>query len=56
MSINDAARNLGFALGSGIGGYILLENGYNALGLVLGSIGVVASVIHRLFIVDPTKT
>jgi predicted MFS family arabinose efflux permease len=56
MSLNEAARSLGVALGSGLGGYLLLESGYSALGLVLGSIGVVAAVIHRLFTVDPTKS
>ncbi len=56
MSLNNAARHLGIAIGSAIGGIILLNSGYGALGLALGSLGVVASVIYRLFTVDPTKT
>lgn len=56
MSLNDAARSLGVALGSGIGGFILLNSGYGVLGLILGSLGVAASAIYRLFAVDPTRT
>ena len=48
-------RSLGVALGSGLGGYLLLESGYSALGLVLGSIGVTAAAIHLRFTVDPTR-
>jgi len=55
MSLNEAARSLGVALGSGVGGYLLLESGYSALGLVLGSIGVAAAAIHLLFTADPTR-
>jgi predicted MFS family arabinose efflux permease len=46
MSLNEAARSLGAAIGSGLGGYLLLESGYSAQGLVLGSIGIAAAVIH----------
>jgi predicted MFS family arabinose efflux permease len=55
MSLNEAARSLGAAIGSGLGGYLLLESGYSAQGLVLGSIGIAAAVIHLLFTSDPTK-
>jgi MFS family permease len=47
MSLNDAARSLGVALGSIVGGFILLNSDYGVLGLVLGSMGIAASIIHR---------
>ncbi len=56
MSLNNAARSLGVALGSMVGGYILLNSDYGVLGLVLGSMGIAASVIHSQFTVDPTKS
>ena len=55
MSLNDAARSLGIGIGSGIGGVILLNSGYGVLGFVLGSLGLTASILYRLFTVDPTK-
>jgi DHA1 family bicyclomycin/chloramphenicol resistance-like MFS transporter len=54
MSLNNAARSLGIAIGSGIGGVILLKSGYGTLGLVLGGLGLTASFLYRLFAVDPT--
>jgi predicted MFS family arabinose efflux permease len=55
MSINSAARNIGYALGSGIGGMILLLLTWRILGAVLGVIGLIATLIYFIFTVDPTK-
>ena len=55
MSLNNASRNLGAALGVGIGGFMLLNVSYGALGLTLGSLGVMASIIYYVFSVDPTR-
>ena len=55
MSLSNASRNLGAALGVGLGGFFLLNSSYSALGLALGSLGVTASVLYHLFTVDPTR-
>lgn len=55
MSLSNASRNLGAALGVGLGGFFLLNSSYSALGLALGSLGVTASVLYYLFTVDPTR-
>jgi predicted MFS family arabinose efflux permease len=55
MSLNDASNNFGAALGVGIGGFILLQSDYGSLGLLLGGLGVVASVLYYFFSVDPTR-
>jgi predicted MFS family arabinose efflux permease len=56
MSMFTASENLGSALGSGIGGYILLLYGYNLVGISLGSIGILSAIIFRLFAKDPNPT
>lgn len=55
MSLNSAARSLGSALGSGIGGAILLGYGYGVLGMALDSMGIAASIVYNLFTIDPTS-
>ena len=50
MSFTSAFNNVGSALGAGIGGYILLNWGYVWLGLVLGLLGVLASLIVFFFV------
>ena len=55
MSLNNAARSLGIALGSGLGGIILLRSSYGILGFVLGGLGLVAAALYHLYTIDPTK-
>jgi len=53
MSISSAALNMGAAVGTGLGGLILLRYNYSILGSTLGSLGVVAALIFHLFAIDP---
>jgi predicted MFS family arabinose efflux permease len=54
MSSNAAGYNLGSAFGSAIGGVILVWLGWEALGVALGGMGIVASLVIYLFTIDPT--
>ena len=54
MSLNQASRSFGMALGVSIGGLVLLQFGYGYLGLVLGGLGLIASLLYYLFSIDPT--
>lgn len=56
MSINSAALNLGSAVGAAIGGLVLVLFDYEALGLTLGALGVVAAIVFHLLTVDPMRT
>lgn len=56
MSTNSAAASLGSALGSGVGGMVLLWYGWEVLGMALGGIGIAAALIYYLFTIDPTRT
>jgi DHA1 family inner membrane transport protein len=52
MSLNSAFVNVGNFLGTFIGGFVLIEYGWSALGVVLGFFGIFASAIYWLFTVD----
>ena len=54
MSLNQASRSFGMALGVSIGGLVLLQFGYGYLGLALGGMGIIASSLYFLFSIDPT--
>jgi DHA1 family inner membrane transport protein len=53
MSINSAAAYLGYALGSIVGGVVLLWYGWSALGLALGVLGILASALYHYVAIDP---
>jgi len=55
MSISSATGNMGVALGSGLGGLMLLWYGYNVLGVVLGGAGIAASLLFQFLTRDPTE-
>jgi predicted MFS family arabinose efflux permease len=55
MSLSYAATYMGSALGAGLGGIILLFHNYEFMGVVLGTIGIVAAIIYYLFVVEPVK-
>jgi predicted MFS family arabinose efflux permease len=55
MSLNQASRSFGMALGVSLGGFVLLSSGYGFLGLVLGGLGLAASLLYYFFSVDPTR-
>jgi predicted MFS family arabinose efflux permease len=54
MSLNEASRSFGMALGVSIGGLVLLQFGYGYLGIALGGMGIIASSLYFLFSIDPT--
>lgn len=53
MSASSAATGLGQLICASFGGFLLLQYGYNALGVGLGIAGVLAALIFHLFSVDP---
>ncbi len=55
MSLSTAGDSLGSALGAGLGGLVLTAEGYWMVGLALGVLGVLSSLIIRLYAVDPTE-
>jgi predicted MFS family arabinose efflux permease len=55
MSLNSAAMRIGSLLGTSIGGLTIIVYGWRALGLLLGSTGVLSAVIYLLFVNDPIK-
>jgi predicted MFS family arabinose efflux permease len=54
MSLSAASSNLGYALGSGVGGVALLWFGYRAIGPSLGLLGMISAVLLYRFVVDTT--
>jgi len=52
MSINSAALSLGNAIGSALGGLVLVLFNYEAMGSALGAMGIVAAIIFYLLTVD----
>ena len=55
MSISSAFTYIGYAIGTGVGGAVLLAYGWGALGLTLGALGLVGSLIYALFTSDPAS-
>jgi len=56
MSVNTAALNLGSALGAAVGGWALILFSYEALGSILGVMGIIAAIVFYLLTADPTRT
>ena len=56
MSMSSAAGNVGSALGAGVGGLVLLLYGWESVGISLGAMGIVATVIYYILVIDPTIT
>lgn len=55
MSMNSASVNLGMALGAGIGGYFLLVGDWVLMGVVIGTLGLLAAGVLQLWSVDPVS-
>jgi len=55
MSLYTATDQIGLAIGSGLGGALLLMYNYEALGLVLGALGIAGAGIMQALAVDPTR-
>ena len=56
MSLFAAFTGLGAAIGAGIGGLTLILYNYEVLGIMLGSMGIVAAVVFKFLTVDPTSS
>lgn len=56
MSMNSAAAYIGYALGTGVGGLVLLSFGWNLLGIVLGAIGIIGVGLYNFLASDPTAS
>jgi len=54
MSLFTMFAGVGTAIGAGIGGFALIVYGYGALGISLGSMGVIAAIVFKFATVDPT--
>jgi len=55
MSINSAALYLGSALGTAVGGMVLLSFDYEGLGSILGVVGIIAAIVFQLLTTDPAS-
>jgi predicted MFS family arabinose efflux permease len=55
MSLFAAFTGIGAAIGAGIGGLTLILYNYEVLGMMLGSMGIVAAVVFKFLTVDPTS-
>ena len=54
MSMHSASSFIGYALGTSVGGLVLLYSGWGTLGAVLGGLGLVATAIYIFQARDPT--
>lgn len=52
MSLNSAAGNLGMALGSAVGGLVLVLYDYGLIGLSLGALGIISTIIYKTQVND----
>jgi predicted MFS family arabinose efflux permease len=55
MSLFAAFAGMGAAIGAGIGGLTLILYDYERLGIILGSMGIIAAIIFKFATVDPTR-
>jgi len=55
MSVDTAAINLGYAVGTVVGGLVLLSFDYEGLGMALGVMGVAAAGVFYFLTIDPTQ-
>jgi len=53
MSLSRAVTQLGFSVGSGLGGVFLLLYGYQNMFLLLGTFAVASAILFHLFTIDP---
>jgi predicted MFS family arabinose efflux permease len=56
MSLFTMFAGVGTAIGAGIGGLALIVYGYGALGIILGSMGIIAVIVFKFATVDPTTS
>ena len=56
MSLSTVAAFLGYALGAGVGGLILLRWDYEGVGLALGALYLTSAILFYLLVIDPTTS
>jgi predicted MFS family arabinose efflux permease len=56
MSLFAVFAGVGGAIGAGIGGVALILFDYERLGIMMGSMGIIAAVVFKFMTVDPTET
>jgi MFS family permease len=56
MSMNSAAYRIGGALGTGLGGIVLVLHGWEALGAALALVGISGMLVYHLLSADPVET
>jgi predicted MFS family arabinose efflux permease len=55
MSTKVFSDGIGAALGTGLGGLMLLSYGYGGQGVFTGTMAIIATIIIYLLVIDPTK-
>jgi predicted MFS family arabinose efflux permease len=55
MSLSFMATNMGGIVGGAVGGIMLLLFNYRVLGMTLGTLGIIASLIFQCCTKNPTK-
>jgi len=53
MSLSTAASTMGGVIGSGLGGAVLIFNGYRGVGAVLGLLGIISGIIYYVYAKEP---
>jgi MFS family permease len=56
VSLSRAVTQLGFSLGTSLGGVFLILYGYQDMFLILGSLAIISAFIFHIFTVDPLST
>jgi predicted MFS family arabinose efflux permease len=55
MSLSRAVNQVGFSIGSGLGGVFLLLYGYQDMFLLLGTLAIASALVFRFFTIDPSS-
>jgi predicted MFS family arabinose efflux permease len=54
MSLSRAVNQLGFSIGSGLGGLFLLLYGYQEMFLIFGALSIASALVFNYFTIDPS--
>jgi predicted MFS family arabinose efflux permease len=55
MSFHSASVNVGYLVGAAIGGFSLINFGWNMLSVLLGSAGIIAAIVYWVLTVEPSR-